>query len=116
MTWTEPTWAKNRDHRCEPADPGVGSIAFFGCRHCGQIWNRLHRSNGSEVWVWDGGPSAMDDAELIARRFHEIYEELAPTVGYETREASRKPWTDVPEQNKRLMIAVVTRLLAEDVI
>ncbi|MFC8491772.1 hypothetical protein ACFUJU_13415 [Streptomyces sp. NPDC057235] len=55
-------------------------------------------------------------AEEIAQQFHEAYEELAPDHGYETREASRKPWSEVPEQNKGLMIAVVGRLLDEGVI
>ncbi|MFD5107113.1 hypothetical protein [Streptomyces cinereoruber] len=55
-------------------------------------------------------------AERIAQRFHEAYEELAPSHGYETREASRKPWADVPEQNKGLMVAVVGRLLEQGVI
>jgi len=52
----------------------------------------------------------MDSAERVARQFHEAYEDLAPSFGYETREASRKPWADVPEQNRNLMIAVVQRL------
>lgn len=52
-------------------------------------------------------------AERLAHRFHDLYEELAPSFGYETREASRKPWADVPEQNKQLMIAVAQRLLSE---
>lgn len=50
------------------------------------------------------------DAEQIARLFHETYEELAPQFGYETREASRKPWKDVPEKNKKLMIAVAEKV------
>lgn len=50
-------------------------------------------------------------AEDLARRFHETYERLAPEFGYSTREASRKPWEDVPEQNRRLMIAVCAELL-----
>jgi len=54
--------------------------------------------------------------ETIAQRFHEAYEELAPDHGYETREASRKPWGDVPEQNRGLMIAVVGALLDAGVI
>ncbi|WP_328902297.1 hypothetical protein OHR86_22410 [Streptomyces sp. NBC_00441] len=58
----------------------------------------------------------MSNAETIAQRFHEAYEELAPSHGYETREASRKPWSDVPEQNKSLMVAVVDRLLTTGVI
>lgn len=57
-----------------------------------------------------------DTAEAIAQRFHEAYEELAPDHGYETREASRKPWEDVPEQNRGLMIAVVRTLLDTGVI
>ncbi|MFJ6729371.1 hypothetical protein ACIQPQ_31165 [Streptomyces sp. NPDC091281] len=58
----------------------------------------------------------MSTPERIAQRFHEAYEDLAPSHGYETREASRKPWADVPEQNKNLMIAVVARLLEEGVV
>ena len=45
-------------------------------------------------------------AETIARQFHEAYERLAPSFGYETREASAVPWVEVPEENRRLMIAV----------
>lgn len=55
-------------------------------------------------------------AEEIAQRFHEAYEEMAPLHGYETRESSRKPWSEVPENNKSLMIAVVERLLEREVI
>lgn len=52
------------------------------------------------------------EAEALAQRFHETYERLAPSFGYETREASAKPWADVPDQNKRLMIAVCGEILA----
>lgn len=55
-------------------------------------------------------------AEEIAQAFHEAYEELAPAHGYETREASRKPWQEVPEQNRGLMVAVVQRLLDDGLI
>ena len=58
----------------------------------------------------------MSDAELVARRFHEAYERLAPDFGYRTREASAKPWDEVPEQNRNLMIAVVRSLLDAGVI
>ncbi len=50
------------------------------------------------------------DAEAIAQRFHEAYERLAPSFGYETREASAVPWDQVPENNRRLMIAVVAEV------
>ncbi|AYF29324.1 hypothetical protein CSH63_18000 [Micromonospora tulbaghiae] len=58
-------------------------------------------------------PSA---AEQVAQQFHETYERLAPDHGYRTREASARPWADVPDTNKRLMVAVVEELLARGVI
>lgn len=51
-------------------------------------------------------------SEEIARLFHETYERLAPNFGYETRKTSAVPWEDVPENNKQLMIAVVSEVLA----
>lgn len=57
-----------------------------------------------------------EDAERIAAAFHEVYEELAPAVGYRTREASRVRWDDVPEQNKRLMTWTVQTLLARGIV
>lgn len=44
------------------------------------------------------------EAEALARFFHEAYERLAPTFGYETREASAVAWENVPARNKGLMI------------
>ena len=52
----------------------------------------------------------LEIAEALAQRFHETYERLAPSFGYETREASAKPWGDVPEQNRALMVAVCQEL------
>jgi nucleotide-binding universal stress UspA family protein len=59
----------------------------------------------------DRTPIATPAAEDLARRFHETYERLAPQHGYETREASAKPWEQVPDTNKRLMVAVCAELL-----
>jgi len=53
----------------------------------------------------------MSTAERIAKAFHEAYETLAPEHGYRTREASAKPWSEVPADNKDLMVATVQRLL-----
>lgn len=58
----------------------------------------------------------MDHAERIAKEFHDAYERLAPSHGYATREASAKPWVDVPDNNKALMIATVRDLLDRGVI
>lgn len=63
-----------------------------------------------------GSISHEASSEAIAQAFHETYERLAPEFGYRTREASAKPWAEVPEQNKRLMIAVVKELIDEQVI
>lgn len=45
----------------------------------------------------------------MARRFHELYERLAPNFGYETRLETRK--FDPHSPNGRLMIAVCAELL-----
>ena len=58
-------------------------------------------------------PQPSDQATELAQRFHEAYERLAPLFGYETREASAKPWEDVPENNRRLMTAVCREILGE---
>jgi len=50
--------------------------------------------------------------EDLAAYFHTTYERLAPDYGYKTREASAKPWSDLPAQNKALMIAVAGEVLA----
>lgn len=54
----------------------------------------------------------MEEHEL-AKRFHELYEEMAPIFNYETRKESAKPWKDVPENNKALMVAVCGKILDE---
>jgi N-glycosidase YbiA len=55
----------------------------------------------------------MSPAEQLAKRFHDIYEELAPKFDYETRRDSAVDWKDVPSNNKNLMIAVCQKLLEE---
>lgn len=52
------------------------------------------------------------EAERLAQRFHEIYEDLAPSFGYETRKESAKPWAEVPERNKLLMTAVCRQIIS----
>lgn len=51
------------------------------------------------------------NAPNIAKAFHENYERLAPRYGYETRRESAVPWRQVPERNRKLMVAVVEALL-----
>lgn len=58
----------------------------------------------------------MKPSEQIAKAFHDTYERLAPDFAYETRPASAKPWDEVPENNRQLMIAVAEELLETGVI
>ena len=58
----------------------------------------------------------MTDAERIARAMHDTYERLAPGFQWETQERSRKPWDQVPENNRQLMIATAQDLLRQGVI
>lgn len=52
----------------------------------------------------------------VAKRFHETYEALAPSLGYKTRDESAVPWEQVPETNRLLMRQVVTVLVVEGTI
>jgi hypothetical protein len=63
--------------------------------------------------IVENGPGSPAE---VAKAFHETYEALAPEFGYRTREASAKPWAEVPVQNKALMIATVARLMESGVI
>ena len=50
-------------------------------------------------------------AEELAKKFHETYERLASSFDYETRKESAVSWSEVPENNKELMIAVCKEIL-----
>ena len=58
--------------------------------------------------------SLSRDAEALAKRFHETYERLAPQYAYKTQASSAVDWAEVPQNNKRLMIAVCAEILAEN--
>lgn len=49
------------------------------------------------------GPITNERVERICEVMHDAYEEAAVREGWSTQEASRKPWSDVPEPNKRTM-------------
>jgi len=53
---------------------------------------------------------------VVARRFHEVYEDLAPLHGYKTRRESAVPWEEVPVANRRLMVGTINRLVGEGTI
>ena len=51
----------------------------------------------------------MSSAEKMARLFHETYERLAPSFGYETRQETKE--FDPESSNGKLMIAVCEEVL-----
>ena len=102
--------------------PTLDNDLYFAAMHShpveltpiGQFYWQLAKNNafGSQALPKPRKKAHMPDAESVAKLFHETYERLAPTFGYETRLATKVPWDDVPERNKRLMIAVTAELLA----
>lgn len=68
----------------------------------GDVLVRLRRMLGGEM-----------DPEQLARRFHQTYESLAPSFGYQTRPDSAVGWSQVPFKNRALMIAVAVSVLVE---
>jgi len=50
-------------------------------------------------------------AEALAKKFHEYYEELAPSFDYETREETRS--FSPHSRNGKLMIAVSKKIIAD---
>jgi hypothetical protein len=80
----------------------------------GQFYWQLAKQNllGGPPLLLFPRRSPVPDAESVAKIFHEAYERLAPAFGYETREATHETWENVPERNKRLMIAVTAEVLA----
>src|SRR5437879_6194371 len=81
-----------------------------------QAFAEARQKELAETYGRDPSLSHKARIEGIARAFHDFYEELAPEHGYETRQESRKPWGEVPQNNKDLMCAVVARLLEEGII
>jgi len=51
-------------------------------------------------------------ALVLAQQFHDIYERLAPSFGYETRPETRTFAADSP--NGRLMVAVCEEIIARN--
>lgn len=68
----------------------------------------IHGHGGRTRLVWVDDPRA----EVLAQRFHEAYERLAPHFSYQTRAESAVPWNEVPDANRQLMVAVCEEILA----
>jgi len=60
---------------------------------------------GDLVLSWD---AFLDQACQV---LHDAYEKAAPRHGWDTQTGSRKPWSDVPEENKATMREAVAEFL-----
>lgn len=53
-------------------------------------------------------------AEMLAARFHEIYEGLAPEHGWRSDgRPTAVPWRELPPENRSLMVASMEQLIQE---
>lgn len=108
----------------EDAEKARVAIKAWCLEHIGQEL-RVTSEKDYKMWVqWDDrvvqvkkntgvrvGTTLVNDAERLAQKFHETYERRAPEFNYNTRIASAVPWSEVPENNKKLMIAVCKEIL-----
>lgn len=53
------------------------------------------------------------DEKILAKKFHRIYEELAPKYKYETKKASRVDWDKLDKKHQELMVVTARRVLKE---
>lgn len=51
------------------------------------------------------------EEKVIAKNFHEVYEELAPSFKYKTQKKSQVPWDSLTIDHQDLMIATVRKVL-----
>ena len=95
-----------------PAPEQQGEPVCVRCGHDRTVWQ--HHSTplremmaAYEIHPFEPpAPPSSEEAEALARLFHETYERLAPSYGYHTRPESAVQWDDVPQPNKELMLAV----------
>ena len=101
----------------------IDPALYFAALHCtdvaltplGQYYWQLAKKGlleSDQAFSEHQGSRTMPDAEAVARLFHETYERLAPSFEYKTRPETAVLWENVPERNKRLMIAVAAEVIA----
>lgn len=56
-------------------------------------------------------PDPVRTPEGLAMLFHSTYERLAPVYGYTTRRETARPWSELPAENRSLMVSVCAEVL-----
>lgn len=101
-------------HVYESAELDAFDQATYALEHDAAVSGANARSLSARVReLQDPLGTVQINPEAVARLFHHHYEKLAPAVGYETRKASAKPWAEVPEANRKLMIATAAAVLED---
>lgn len=90
-----------------PMRPGVVQQLILNAVHARRDRDKLH----AKVEKLEAAAALENDPHSVAQMFHEEYERLAPVYGYETRGESAVPWSEVPENNRNLMIATCAHVL-----
>ena len=107
----------------EKAKEDPGTLVTLSRRDYGRVLDFLAGRQASEqvlaerpsFYLRHSYPSHEEAAEALAKQFHDAYEELAPKMNWQTQERSRKPWAEVPEENKKLMVATVKKVFGLEV-
>lgn len=107
-------WMQRAESLIRPSDDAADPVPLSKERIQEIVDYAVGRPSKAGERIEAKAQSEQSRAEELAQRFHETYERLAPSFGYETRKESAKPWADVPEQNKRLMVAVCAEIMQDE--
>ena len=77
--------------------------SLWKCPVCGAVsqWDDDHYDE------WQEKLELEDELKTLAKDFHETYERLSVEYGWKTQESCQVAFEDLPEENQKLMLAVV---------
>ena len=86
--YTQEMWKINKRWTCFVC----GSVADWDDDHCDK---------------WQEKLELEDEIKSIAMKFHETYERLSVEYGWKSQESCQVSFEELPEENRKLMLAVV---------
>jgi hypothetical protein len=116
-TGTPGPWVEDgQGFRAAPGTAATGAEPIWtttACPHCGGEVDGIRVLTEAEIGRAPARGIAGRTPGEIAHAFHDAYEALAPHFGYRTREATAKPWDEIPRVSQDLMVATVRAVLFE---